>query len=72
MTTSCCPAFVNMIRQHYPTLLPNMSTTVSPMCAVSRMLKEKDPDVVTVFIGPCQAKRARHWTSISAAMRTTF
>jgi [FeFe] hydrogenase (group B1/B3) len=58
MTTSCCPAFVNMIRQHFPTLLPNMSTTVSPMCAVSRMLKEKDPDVVTVFIGPCQAKKS--------------
>lgn len=58
MTTSCCPAFVNMIRQHYPALLPNMSTTVSPMCAVSRMLKDRDPEVITVFIGPCQAKKS--------------
>ena len=33
MTTSCCPAFVNMIKQHFPQLLDNMSTTVSPMCA---------------------------------------
>ena len=39
MTTSCCPAFVNMIKKHYPTLIDNMSTTVSPMCAVSRMFK---------------------------------
>ena len=39
MTTSCCPAFVNMIKQHFPMLLENMSTTVSPMCAVSRMIK---------------------------------
>ena len=39
MTTSCCPAFVNMIKKHYPTLIDNMSTTVSPMCAASRMLK---------------------------------
>ena len=31
MTTSCCPAFVNMIKQHFPMLLENMSTTVSPM-----------------------------------------
>ena len=55
MTTSCCPAFVNMIKQHFPQLLDNMSTTVSPMCAVSRMLKAQDPEVVTVFIGPCIA-----------------
>lgn len=58
MTTSCCPAFVNMIKLHYPELLDNMSTTVSPMCAVSRMLKAKDPEIVTVFIGPCIAKKS--------------
>ena len=58
MTTSCCPAFVNMIKQHFPTLLDNMSTTVSPMCAVSRMLKERDPETITVFIGPCIAKKS--------------
>ena len=58
MTTSCCPAFVNMIRKHYPALIENMSTTVSPMVAVSRMLKAKDPETVTVFIGPCMAKKS--------------
>lgn len=55
--TSCCPAFVNMVKKHFPTLLPNVSTTVSPMCAVSRMVKAKDPDAITVFIGPCVAKK---------------
>lgn len=58
MTTSCCPAFVNMIKQHFPQLLDNMSTTVSPMCAVSRMIKAKNPEAVTVFIGPCIAKKS--------------
>ena len=58
MTTSCCPAFVNMIRKHFPQLADNISTTVSPMCAVSRMLKAKDPDTVTVFVGPCIAKKS--------------
>lgn len=58
MTTSCCPAFVNMIKQHYPTLLENMSTTVSPMCGVSRWLKQQDPETITVFIGPCIAKKS--------------
>ncbi len=58
MTTSCCPAFVNMIKQHFPMLLDNMSTTVSPMCGVSRMIKAQDPEAVTVFIGPCIAKKS--------------
>lgn len=55
--TSCCPAFVNMVKKHFPTLLPNVSTTVSPMCAASRMIKAKDPEAITVFIGPCVAKK---------------
>ncbi len=58
MTTSCCPAFVNMIRLHYPALAENMSQTVSPMCGVSRYLKARDPETVTVFIGPCIAKKS--------------
>ncbi len=56
--TSCCPGFVNMVRKHYPELSDAISTTVSPMCAVSRMIKAKDPDAVTVFIGPCIAKKS--------------
>ena len=58
MTTSCCPAFISMLRHHYPTIYENnKSTTVSPMVAVSRYLKSQDPDCVTVFIGPCIAKK---------------
>ena len=56
--TSCCPAFVNMVRLHYPELAECVSTTVSPMCAVSRLIKAKDPDAITVFIGPCIAKKS--------------
>lgn len=58
MTTSCCPAFVNMIRIHFPQLLNNMSTTVSPMASVSRMIKKMDEEAITVFIGPCIAKKS--------------
>lgn len=57
-TTSCCPAFVHMIRKHFPELSDRISTTVSPMCGVSRYLKEREPDCITVFIGPCQAKKS--------------
>lgn len=56
--TSCCPGFVNMVRKHYPELSDAVSTTVSPMCGVSRMLKAKEPDAITVFIGPCIAKKS--------------
>lgn len=56
--TSCCPGFVNMVRKHFPELADRISTTVSPMCAVSRLIKSKDPDAVTVFIGPCIAKKS--------------
>ncbi len=58
MTTSCCPAFVNMVKKHYPGLVDNISTTISPMAAVSRMIKAKEADAVCVFIGPCIAKKS--------------
>lgn len=58
MTTSCCPAFISLLHHHFPELYENnKSTTVSPMVAVSRYLKSLDPDCVTVFIGPCIAKK---------------
>lgn len=57
-TTSCCPAFVNLIKQHFPELSGYISNTVSPMCAVSRLIKAKDKDAITVFIGPCVAKKS--------------
>ncbi|MCD8217736.1 MAG: 4Fe-4S dicluster domain-containing protein [Clostridiales bacterium] len=56
--TSCCPAFVNMVRKHYPQAADRISTTVSPMCAVSRLIKSRVPDAVTVFVGPCLAKKS--------------
>ncbi len=47
-----------MVRLHYPELAECVSTTVSPMCAVSRLIKAKDPEAITVFIGPCVAKKS--------------
>lgn len=58
ITTSCCPAFVNMARQHFPTVFENnVSHMVSPMVAVGRYLKKHYPDHKLVFIGPCVAKK---------------
>lgn len=57
MTTSCCPAFVNLIRKHYPELMEYVSTTVSPMQANVRYIKDKHKNVFITFIGPCIAKK---------------
>ncbi len=65
MTTSCCPAFVNMIKKHFPQVLENMSTTVSPMTATGRIIKAMDSEAVCVFIGPCIAKKGEVIDSIT-------
>ncbi|MGB8452331.1 MAG: 4Fe-4S dicluster domain-containing protein [Anaerocolumna sp.] len=57
MTTSCCPAFVKMIRKHYPKLEADISTTISPMTATARIIKAMHPGAVCIFIGPCIAKK---------------
>ncbi len=65
MTTSCCPAFVKMIRKHFPQLAENISKTVSPMTATAKLVKAMHPDAICVFIGPCIAKKGEVLDSIS-------
>lgn len=58
ITSSCCPAFVKYIEINYPQLMDHVSTAVSPMIAISRLIKETDHTAKVVFIGPCTAKKA--------------
>lgn len=57
MTTSCCTAYVELVKRHLPEFLKFVSTTPSPMLFTARMVREADPEAITVFIGPCIAKR---------------
>lgn len=57
MTSSCCPAFVSYIKKNYPELGKHVSSTVSPMIAISKLIKNTDPLAKIVFIGPCTAKK---------------
>lgn len=57
LTTSCCPAFVEMIEKHFPKLKGNISNTASPMAATARYIRMKKPGTKVVFIGPCVAKK---------------
>jgi len=57
MTTSCCPAYVRAVHIHVPELDSCVSETRSPMHYTAELAKKDDPDCVTVFVGPCLAKR---------------
>ena len=58
LTSCCCPIWVAMIKKIYHDLIPHMPPSVSPMVACGRAIKRIHPDAVTVFIGPCIAKKA--------------
>jgi [FeFe] hydrogenase (group B1/B3) len=57
MTTSCCPAYVRAVRRHVPELADCISSTCTPMHYTAEMAKAAHPEGITVFIGPCLAKR---------------
>lgn len=58
LTSCCCPMWIAMIRKIYSDLMPHVPGAVSPMVAAGRTIKQLHPDAVTIFIGPCIAKKA--------------
>ncbi|HOJ99143.1 MAG TPA: monomeric [FeFe] hydrogenase [Termitinemataceae bacterium] len=57
MTTSCCPAYVEVAHKHVPELAPYVSHTRSPMHYTAELASQEHPEYRRVFIGPCLAKR---------------
>lgn len=57
MTTSCCPAYIDTVKKHLPELEPYVSKTPTPMHMTAQMIRDTMPEAVTVFLGPCVAKR---------------
>ncbi len=57
MTTSCCPAYIELAEKHIPEIKPFISSTESPMYYTAKIVKEQHPDARVVFVGPCVAKR---------------
>jgi signal transduction histidine kinase/Fe-S-cluster-containing hydrogenase component 2 len=53
-----CPAIVGYVERYHPELIPNLSPIVSPMVAMSRVLRALHPGIKVVFVGPCVAKKA--------------
>jgi iron only hydrogenase large subunit-like protein/nitrogen-specific signal transduction histidine kinase len=57
--SSDCPSIVNYVKFYHPELVDNLAPVVSPMVAMSRVVREKyGKDIKIVFIGPCVAKKA--------------
>lgn len=58
LTSCCCPMWISMIRKIFKELVPHVPPAVSPMIACGRAVKVLHPHALTVFIGPCLAKKA--------------
>ena len=56
--STCCHSVNTLVQKYYPEALPYLAHVLSPMQAHCKMLKEEDPELKTVFIGPCISKKA--------------
>jgi len=64
MFTSCCPAWVGLIKKAHPDLIPNLSTAKSPMRMIGTLIKTyyaeqnniNPENIFTVAVMPCLAK----------------
>ena len=69
--SSDCPSIVNYIKYYHPALVDKLAPIVSPMVAMSRVMRKKyGSDTKIVFIGPCVAKKAES-TEIDEAITFT-
>jgi len=64
--TSCCPAWVKYVETFYPEMLPNLSSTKSPILMTGSIIKTYfakkmniDPKkIINVAVTPCTAKKS--------------
>ncbi len=58
MIATTCPAVVLYVEKYVPDMLHALSPVVSPMVAMSRVMRSlHGPDIRVVFVGPCTAKK---------------
>lgn len=55
--SSCCHSINLLIQKYFPLEIPYLADVLSPMQAHCQKMKEENPEVKTVFIGPCVAKK---------------
>ena len=57
LTSSCCPAFVDYVKNEFPEMALHVSENLSPMATIAKYIKETTTNAKVVFIGPCTAKK---------------
>lgn len=57
MITSSCPSAYLYVCKYYPELVKYLMPVISPSVALARLIKNKDKDIYTVYIGPCLSRR---------------
>lgn len=58
LATSCCPAWSVMAKKNFPEIADCVSDSTTPMIETARIIKQRNPDVKVVFVGPCIAKKS--------------
>ncbi|NLM60893.1 MAG: iron hydrogenase [Clostridiales bacterium] len=58
LTSCCCPMWIALIRRIYKQYITHVPGSVSPMIACGRSIKKLEPGAITIFVGPCLAKKA--------------
>ena len=72
LISSSCTSVVMLVQRHYPDLVHYLAPVKSPMVLHCEMMKQQDPDALTVFIGPCYAKKYEAENSASVDYAITF
>ncbi len=69
LISSHCPAVVDLIERHYPSLVPNIMPVVSPMIAMGRFIKGiLGEETRVVYVSTCIAAKFEIQSEISEAI----
>ncbi len=78
MFTSCCPSWVKYACMFHPELIPNISTTKSPISIQSTLIKTYfkelnniEKDIISVVVAPCTSKKYEALTGDADYIITT-
>lgn len=63
--SSCCSSVNTYIRKYHPEAIPYLAPVLTPMQAHAKLLKERFPETIVVFIGPCISKKAERLETAS-------
>ncbi len=69
LISSHCPAVVDLIERHYPSLVPNIMPVVSPMIAMGRFIKDiLGAETRVVYVSSCIAAKFEIQSEVSGAI----